>query len=52
MEGVTIIRVYLYIYTHKFRLTLNIVTPSMWHVESRNVDERHNLYNMSQLRSK
>ena len=49
MEGVTIIRVYLYIYTHKFRFTFNIVTPSMWHVESRNVDERHTLYNMSQI---
>ena len=48
MEGVTIIRVYLYIYTHKFRFTLNKVTPSMWHVEW-NVHERHTLYNMSQI---
>ena len=40
MEGVTIIRVYIiYIDTHKFRCTLNIVTPSMWYVES-NEDER------------
>ena len=52
MEGVTIIRVYITIDTHKFRCTLkykllshtkqykkNIVTPSMWYVES-NVDER------------
>ena len=49
MEGVTIFKVYLNLCVPIYRYTLIIVTPSMWHVESRNVDERHNLYNMSQI---